>query len=131
MSDAIIFYDGECGLCNRSVQFVLKHERSPVISFSALQSNFAKDFFDNHQLPSPDLSTFYFYKNNQLYKKSTAAFKVISYLRWYWQPLRIFSLLPVKFTDSVYNFVAKRRKKIGGTFCVIPSLENKKRFIIR
>lgn len=130
MSDTIIFYDGECGLCNRSVQFVLKHERSSNISFSALQSDFAKDFFDKHQLPLPDFSTFYFYKDHRLYKKSTAAFKVIPYLKWYWQPLRIFSLLPVRLTDSVYNFIAKRRKKIGGTFCVIPSIENKKRFIL-
>lgn len=129
MSDTIIFYDGECGLCNRSVQFVLKHERSSKISFSALQSDFSKTFFDKYQLPTPDLSTFYFYKDNQLYKKSNAAFKVIPYLKWYWQPLLIFSLLPVKFTDSVYNFIAKRRKKIGGTFCVILSEENKKRFI--
>lgn len=129
MSDAIIFYDGDCGLCNRSVQFVLKHERCSEISFSALQSNFSKTFFDKHQLPSPDFSTFYFYKDNQLYKKSTAAFKVIPYLKWYWQPLRAFSLLPVRLTDLVYDFIAKRRKKIGGIFCVIPSEENRKRFI--
>lgn len=129
MSDPIIFYDGVCGLCNRSVQFVLKYERSSNVLFSALQSNFATAFFEKHQLPLPDLSTFYFYKDKQLYKKSTAVFKVIPYLKWYWQPLLIFSLLPVKFTDSVYDFIAKRRKKIGGTFCVIPSTENKKRFI--
>jgi predicted DCC family thiol-disulfide oxidoreductase YuxK len=129
MSDMIIFYDGDCGLCNRSVQFVLKHERCSEISFSALQSDFAKTFFDEHQLPSADFSTFYFYKDNHLYQKSKAAFKVISYLKWYWRPLRIFSLLPVKLTDSVYNFIAKRRKKIGGTFCVIPSEGNRNRFI--
>lgn len=129
MSDTIIFYDGECGLCNRSVQFVLKHERNSTILFSALQSNFTKDFFDKHQLPLPDFSTFYFYKGNQLYKKPTAVFNVVPYLKWYWQPLCVFSILPVKFTDSVYNFIAKRRKKISGTFCVIPSEENRKRFL--
>lgn len=129
MTEKIIFYDGDCGLCNRSVQFVLKHERSTQIRFSALQSGFAQRFFREHQFPPPDMSTFYFYAGNRLYQKSTAAFKVIPYLKWYLQPLRVVALLPVFLTDPVYNFIAKRRKKIGGTFCVLPSTENRQRFL--
>lgn len=127
--DKIIFYDGECGLCNRSVQFVLKHEKTPVIQFSALQSAFAIDFFERNNYPQPDFSTFYFYSDNRLFQKSKAAFKVIPYLKWYCQPLRIFSVLPTSLTDFGYNFIAKRRKRIGGSFCVVPSIENRKRFI--
>lgn len=127
--DLIVFYDGDCGLCNRSVQFVLKHEKSNVIRFSPLQSQFSKRFFEEHQFQTPDYTTFYFYTNNQLYQKSRAAFKIIPALKWYWQPLRLLALFPSFITDGVYNFIAKRRKTIGGTFCVIPTLENRKRFI--
>ncbi len=129
MSNEIIFYDGDCGLCNRSVQFVLKHERDKHIRFSTLQSDFATRFFEEHHFPQPDLTTFYFYSDNRLYKKSKAAFKVIPYLKWYWQPLRIMALLPTAIADMGYDFIAKRRKKIGGTFCVLPSAENMDRFI--
>ncbi|MBC9813536.1 DUF393 domain-containing protein [Crocinitomicaceae bacterium CZZ-1] len=129
ISDTIIFYDGDCGLCNRSVQFVLKHERHSALYFCALQSTFAESFFQSHHLPSPDLTTVYFFEKNHLYQKSEAAFKIIPHLKWYWQPLRVFSVFPRCITNRVYDFIARRRKQIGGTFCVIPSQENKKRFI--
>lgn len=127
--DSIIVYDGDCGLCNRSVQFVLRHEKDAIIQFSPLQSEFAQRFFEEKHFPTPDYTTFYFYTNNRLFQKSRAAFRIIPYLKWYWQPLRIFALFPPFLTDGVYNFIAKRRKKIGGTFCVIPTAENRKRFI--
>ena len=41
----ILFYDGDCGFCNKSVQFVLKYENRSEIYFSALQSDFSRDFF--------------------------------------------------------------------------------------
>lgn len=127
--DSIVFYDGDCGLCNRSVQFILKHEKNNTIRFSPLQSQFSKRFFEEHQFSTPDYTTFYFYANNRLYQKSRAAFRLVPFLKWYWQPLRLFALFPRFITDGVYNFIANRRKKIGGTFCVIPTLENRKRFI--
>lgn len=127
-SDNIIFYDGDCGLCNRVVQFILRHETDSVICFSALQSDFSMDFFESHQFPQPDLSTFYFYSNGKLYNRSKAAFKVIPFLKWYWKPLLVFSILPTSFSDKIYAFVARHRKKIGGTFCILPSSENRSRF---
>ncbi len=127
--NTIIFYDGECGLCNRSIQFVLKHERNSAIYFSALQSEFAVNYFQSHQFPLPDLTTVYFFEKNCLYKKSEAAFRIIPYLKWYCQLLRMFSILPTCITNRMYDFIARRRKRIGGPFCVIPSEENKKRFI--
>jgi predicted DCC family thiol-disulfide oxidoreductase YuxK len=127
--DNIIFYDGDCGLCNSSVQFVLKHEKNNLIYFSALQSDFTKDFFKEHKLPQPDLSTFYFFTGNTLYQKSRAAFKVLPFLKWYLQPLIVFRLVPTFISDRVYNFIAKRRKKLAGKYCVIPTPENRNRFI--
>lgn len=125
----IVFYDGDCGLCSTSVQFILKHEKGKEIKFSPLQSEFTKKFFEEHNYPQPDLSTFYFFTNNKLYQKSCAALKVVPFLKWYWQPLRILVILPKFIRDKFYDFIAERRKKLGGSFCVIPTEENQKRFI--
>ena len=38
----IIFYDGDCGLCNRFVKFVLRFEKSSLFYFSPLSSELAK-----------------------------------------------------------------------------------------
>jgi predicted DCC family thiol-disulfide oxidoreductase YuxK len=127
--DLIVFYDGECGLCNTSVQFVINHEKSSEIHFSALQSDFAKQFFKNKQFATPDLTTFYFYKEGRLFSKSTAALQLTKFLRFPYSGLQFFVIVPVFIRDLVYSFVSKRRLKFVSSFCVIPTVENQKRFL--
>ena len=43
-NDTIVFYDGDCGLCNRVVQFILRNERNQKLVFCALQSEFGSNF---------------------------------------------------------------------------------------
>lgn len=125
----IIFYDGNCGFCNMSVQFVLKNERSPEIYFSSLQSEFARQFFREHKFPEPDLSTFYFYNNGLLNERSTAALKVLPKLKWYFRFGVIGWMVPRFLRDALYNFIAKRRKKIANNFCLLPTIEQQRRFL--
>lgn len=125
----IIFYDGECGFCNLSVQFVLNHERTDDIYFSSLQSDYASVFFKSLELPDPDLSTFYFYNNGVLFEKSTAALKVLPNLKWYLQIAVIGWVVPRILRDKLYDFVAKRRKKLANGFCVLPTAEQQQRFL--
>ena len=122
-----IFYDGDCGFCNRTVQFVLKNERKNTIQFSALQSEFSRELFESEGCPI-DLSTFYLLEDYHIYNKSTGALRLIKYLKWYWQPLQVFWLIPRCFRDDLYNFVAKRRRKISAGYCLVPSATNAHRF---
>ena len=127
--DLIVFYDGDCGLCNTSVQFVLNHEKSNSVYFSAIQSEFTKVFFKSRGLAQPDFSTFYFYKEGQIFVKSTAALKLTKYLRFPYSFLQLFLVLPSFIRNLVYTFISKRRLTFRNGFCVIPSLENQKRFL--
>ncbi len=125
----IIFYDGDCGFCNRSVQFVLNNERKSEIYFSSLQSDYAREFFKAQNLPNPDLSTFYYYSNGILYQKSTAALKVVPKLKWYYR-FFVFGWIAPKFLrDGIYDFIAKNRKKIMNNFCALPNPEQQLRFL--
>jgi predicted DCC family thiol-disulfide oxidoreductase YuxK len=125
----IIFYDGDCGFCNKSVQFVLKFEKNKKIRFSALQSQFSKEFFRRHGFNDPDLSTFYFFKNGTLHERSTAALKVLLQLKWFMQPLNLGWLIPRFLRDKLYDFVANRRQKLATGFCLIPNIEDRSRFL--
>ena len=40
-ANPVLLYDGVCGLCNRLVQFVLKHDTDARFRFASLQSNYA------------------------------------------------------------------------------------------
>lgn len=125
----ILFYDGDCGFCNRSVQFVLKHEKDHSILFSAIQSDFCKSFFMEKNLPVPDLSTFYFYNRGKLFERSNASFELLKFIKPPYNTLRFFRIVPIGIRDRIYNLIAKRRHKIMAGFCMIPSSDQKQRFL--
>lgn len=127
--DKIVFYDGDCGFCNRSVNYVLKHDKTHSIYYASLQSEVAKQIFLRHNWPEADLSTFYFMVNGELYQKSRAAFKVVHYFPWYMQWFQIFRIVPVGIRDWVYDQIAQRRRKISKGYCVMPNPEERKLFL--
>lgn len=127
--NTILFYDGDCGLCNRSVQFILNHERDHEIHFAALQSEFAQNFMHTKGIENIDFSTMILFKNNQLYTKSDAAFQIASHLKWYWKPLFGLKIFPRGLRNRVYDLIAARRKKLVKSFCALPNPEQAKRFI--
>ena len=125
----IVFYDGDCGFCNRTIQFILKFERKSELFFAPIQSDFALDFFKQNNAPKPDLSTFYFYSNYLLLTKSTAALAILPFLKFPFLILNIARIIPICQRDKMYDFIAKRRKKISSEFCVVPSEIQKNRFL--
>lgn len=127
--EQIIFYDGDCGLCNRSVAYVLKHEKDKTIFFASIQSDFTKQLFKSKCWKEPDLSTVYFLENGKLYQKSTAALKVCKYLKSPRSWMIAFFIVPRFIRDAVYNFIAKRRKRIVKEYCVMPTPEDRVRFV--
>lgn len=125
----IVFFDGDCGFCNRSVQFALNHERKQEIHFCALQSEFAKNFFRERNFPQPDLSTFYFWDGKRIHQKSGAGLRLAAYMRFPTNLLFGFIIVPKVIRDYVYDVIAKRRHRISAGFCMLPTPEQKKRFI--
>lgn len=125
----IVFYDGDCGFCNRSVQFILNNEINDAIHFAPLQSKFARSFFTSKGVPTPDMSTFYFWSKNTMYSKSTGALRVTGYLKFPFPLLKIGFILPRFIRDGMYDFIAKRRHQLAAGFCALPTEEQRKRFI--
>ncbi len=124
----IVFYDGECGFCNRTVQWILDKEKSPIIHFSAIQSPFAQHFLNGKGV-MPDLSTVYFYSDGQLHSESKAAFQLCLFLRNPYRALRFFRFLPRCLTNAFYRWIARRRHRIAAGYCIAPKAAQKNRFI--
>ncbi len=58
-ANPILLYDGVCGLCNRLVQFVLKHDTAARFRFASLQSDYATRILQPHAVNPDDLDTVY------------------------------------------------------------------------
>ena len=125
----IVFYDGECGFCNRSIAFVLKKDKSKSILFASIQSDFTTSLFQNNNWDEPDLSTFYLYEKDGLYQKSNAALRVARNFKFPYSLLQSFWIVPRFIRDGVYNSVAKHRKKISKGYCYVPNSLEKELFI--
>ncbi|MBP9187109.1 MAG: DUF393 domain-containing protein [Bacteroidia bacterium] len=123
----IIFYDGLCGLCDKSVQFVLKHDTHNKFLFCALQDNYAQQILGNNLT----FDSFILHHNNKIYTQSTAALITLKLLGGFWQLLYIFIIVPAFIRNAVYQYIAKNRYKWFGKYdtCKIPTAETKKRFI--
>lgn len=113
----VLFYDGDCALCSRAVQFVLKNEKSADILFAALQDEKTTSFFLRNNFKKPDLSTVYFFENGKLYDKSTAALKIARYLKSPFRLLVVGNIFPKFIRDWGYDVVARNRKRLIKNKC--------------
>lgn len=127
----ILLFDGVCNLCNNAVQFVIKHDKKAKIKFASLQSNFGQKILIDNNLPSDNLNSFVYLKNNRYYIKSTAALHLMKDLGSGWQLLFGFIIIPQFIRDAVYSIVAKNRYKWFGKqdVCIMHSEFLKSRFI--
>jgi len=130
-SKDIVFYDGVCGLCNALVVFLLKYERNNNMSYCSLQSEYAKSFLKDFNVPI-NIETIYYFSEGKLHKRSDAIKKITRNLK---SPFLIISYLlaitPKFLRECFYKVFAKNRYKWFGKKddCKIPSPKNKKRFL--
>ena len=128
---AIVFYDGSCGFCQASVQFVLKYNRKQDLYFAPLQNGVLQQLVPEAQVPEPLPDAVLFYENGKLYVASDAALRIARYLNFPFSLFSYFRFIPVSFRNKVYSFVAKHRYKIAGQkdACILPAPEQRARFL--
>lgn len=125
-----MFYDGDCAMCNRSVKWVIKHEKNAELLFCSLQSNFAKEFLSRYNYDFTEASTMVFADGEKVYYKSSAALAVCKDLKAPYSWLYAFVIVPPFIRNWVYNFVARNRKRIfKSEYCFVPDEKLRKRFL--
>lgn len=60
ISGPVLFFDGECGLCNRIVRLLLRVDRRGVLHYAPLQGPTAQAYLRRHGLPTEDFDTITF-----------------------------------------------------------------------
>lgn len=126
----ILFFDGNCGLCNRSVKFVLRKEKKNELLFSALQSGFAKKTLRSFELKD-QLDSMVLLENGKIYTESSAALRITKYLKGLWPLMMAFLIVPPFIRNAVYRYIAKNRITWFGMadYCEMMTPELKKRFL--
>lgn len=115
----ILLYDGECNVCDKSVQFVLKRDKKDLFRFASLQSSFGQNVLKKHKKNLSDLDTMYLIENyatetEKLHKKSSAVLHVLKNLQFPWKILTIGLIIPTFLRDFLYTINAKYRYSLWG-----------------
>jgi predicted DCC family thiol-disulfide oxidoreductase YuxK len=143
-SRPIVFFDGTCNFCDRSVQFILGHERDHDLMFVAIQSprtgaiiasalgeprtgERLRDLIGADGTPT----TLALLQGDELYTASTAALLIASHLRAPWRWLRLFAVVPRSIRDPLYRWFARHRYQWFGRTdaCRVPSATERDRFV--
>lgn len=127
-NDTIVFYDGDCGFCNRSIAVILKYRKTDNIKFCPLQSVFTEDTLSKFN-EKIQYDSFYFLNKNKVFIKSNAAIEISKLLKWPYSWLPLGKIVPIRIRDYIYDIVAKRRHKLSKDYCYMPSENEKKMFI--
>lgn len=126
----IVFFDGECNLCNGFVDFAVRRNGSGHLKFASLQGETAAQLLADKLLS--DLSTVVFFSDGKVFTQSTAVLHIFLHFGFLWRVLaRIAFLCPQFIRDGLYKFVAFRRYQFFGqrSSCRLPTDEEKSYFL--
>lgn len=112
----IVFYDGHCGICDRAVKFVLKHDRSGcAFRFAPLQgTTYVSRVSAGQRARLPD-SIVVLTENGATLTRSDAFVHIFRRLGGGWKTLAgALVMIPRPVRDLAYNFIARIRYWIFG-----------------
>jgi len=122
----VVLFDGVCGLCNKSINILIRLDKNNILKYTSLQGEFVKTLE-----VEPGIDSIIFYEDSRLYYRSTAILKILRSLGGIWVFTDIFYLIPVKLRDFIYDIIAKYRYHIFGKMesCRMPKEEERDLFI--
>mgnify|MGYP001178830394 CR=1 FL=1 len=122
----IVFYDGYCILCNRTIDFVIKYDKKEKILFASLQSDYAISTLSKLKYKSENIKNIdnVIYLQNTIVKiKSDAILSILSDMGGVYHLSKIFYCIPRFIRNYLYDQIANRRYKWFGKrdTCRIPT----------
>lgn len=127
----VLLFDGVCNFCTGFVRFVIKRDAQAVFRFAPLQSLAAERLVAPELLEGDRLASVILVDNGKVYRKSTAALKIVQRLRRLWPLLSVLLIIPRPLRDTVYNWFGRHRYRMFGKrdACFIPDKDISDRFL--
>jgi predicted DCC family thiol-disulfide oxidoreductase YuxK len=133
----VLLYDGECGLCNKAVRFLLRIDRRGRLRFAPLQGPSAQAYLRSRGLPTEDFDSMMLVPDWQRrdgadpLMRTNAALAAVKETGGPWAMLRILGVIPAPLRDLLYKVVARFRYRLFGPYrpTPLPRAEWQQRFL--
>lgn len=126
----ILVYDGSCGFCARSVQFILRHEQRHDLLFVPRDSELGKELRRKFHLEA--VESMLWIADGRAAIESNATLNAAKYLGGIWAMLAaIGSLVPDPLRNWAYRLIARNRRRLSSRMksCLVPTPEQRARFL--
>ena len=109
----IVIYDGVCGFCDASIQFILDQEPSKKLRFVSFQSETGQQIMAKFNLEI-NLDTIILVEKGIIRQKAKAFLSILTYVESSYQYISYLKIIPAFINDIFYDIIAKYRYKIMG-----------------
>jgi len=110
----IVFFDGDCGLCQGMVSKLLFLDKKKQLKFAPLKGKTAKAYLTHQDLSCP---TVVYVCAGTLFKKSDAVLRILIDLKGLYLVFNLFFLIPRWLRDFLYDLLAKHRYRFFKSGC--------------
>ncbi len=127
----IIIFDGECGVCSASVQFVIKHDTQAVFVFASAQSAVGRRLQNKYQIDVLKMQSLALITKHRVYHKSDAVLEIARQLDGIWRYAVLLKILPQVCRNRLYDYVAVHRYQWFSqqAECLLPTADIRQRFL--
>jgi Uncharacterized protein conserved in bacteria len=120
----VLLYDGECGLCNAVVRFLLREDDGAVLRFAPLQGRVGQDALKRAGLPTSDFDSILFLEDKDAERghlRTRGVIGVLDTLGGVWRLLAwLARFVPGPLRDLGYKLVARTRYRLFGPYAPSP-----------
>jgi predicted DCC family thiol-disulfide oxidoreductase YuxK len=129
--EGIIVFDGVCLLCNRSVQFVIAHDRRRLYRFAAVQGRVGAELMRCYGLDPAAPASMLLIEEGRVWTESDAVVRIAVGFGGAWRLAGLGRVIPRALRDAAYRFVARHRYRWFGRrdHCMLPSPQTAERFL--
>jgi predicted DCC family thiol-disulfide oxidoreductase YuxK len=126
----VVLYDGECGLCNRSVKFLLARDGGQLY-YAPLQGETARALRDKHPEIPRTLESVVLVDGDRVHLRSKAFLYAAKYLTRPWRFAYALRWLPAFLLDIGYRLIARARYRIWGKYdaCRLPTTDERAKLL--
>jgi predicted DCC family thiol-disulfide oxidoreductase YuxK len=125
----MLVYDGQCGFCSRSIQFILRREQEHELLFVTRQSELGVHLRRQYGLEA--MESMLWIEDGKVLTESSAVMRIAGYVGGWCRIAAIGSVIPLNLRNWAYRLFARNRHRFARNsgHCLLPTPEQRKRFV--
>lgn len=120
MKNKLILYDGDCLVCNRFIDFVIKNDKSNDY-YIIDNSKETISFLHKYNIEVKDVDSIIAIDDNTVLYYSDAVIEIVSNVKY--KKFSYFKHIPQFLRNGLYILFARNRKRFQKNECALPSKE--------